>query len=187
MSVEWRPVVGYEECYAVSDEGFVVRTATYGRRPKPCWKPCKPRVKKGYLAFHLCKDGIDKDVLGHIMVWRAFFGDVPAGLEINHINSKRGDNGLGNLELMTRSENVAYAFSHNGRPPANNPKYGSDNAGAKLTEADIPKIMAMHRSGMFQKDIGKTFNVTGVLIGKIVRGETWRHVSRHAISDYVSA
>lgn len=180
MSVEWRPVVGYEECYAVSDEGFVVRTATYGRDPKPCWKPKTPRLKRGYSAFHLSKDGVKKDVLGHLMVWNAFFGPIPDGFEINHINSRRNENGVGNLELMTRAENAAYAFSHNGRPPANNPSPGSLNGNAKITEDDIPKIMAMHRSGMFQKDIGKIFGVSQPLIGYIVRGEAWRHVSRQA-------
>lgn len=181
MSVEWRPVVGYEECYAVSDEGFVVRTATYGRCPKPCWKPVAPRIKKhGYVAFHLSKDGVAKDVSGHRIVWKAFFGEIPEGLVTNHINSKRSENGLGNLELLTQSENVAYGFSHNGRPAPNNPSYGSKQGLSKLTETDIPKIMEMHRSGAFRTDIAKVFGVTGVAIGLIVRGKTWRHVSRHA-------
>lgn len=180
MSVEWRPVVGYEECYAVSDEGFVVRTATYGRCPRPCWKPIAPRVKRhGYVSFHLCKDGVRKDIPGHQITWKAFFGDIPKGLQINHINSKRTENGLGNLELMTPSENVAYAFSHNGRKPANNPSPGSKCGMSKLVEADIPKIMSMHRSGKFLTEIGKTFGVTAEAIGSIVRGKTWRHVSRH--------
>lgn len=178
MSVEWRPVVGYEECYAVSDEGFVVRTATYGRFPRPRWKPVTPRLKKGYLVFHLCKDGVRKDVPGHQITWKAFFGEVPEGFEINHINSKRGENGLGNIELMTRSENAAYAFSHNGRKPSNNFSHGSKSGMSKLVEADIPKIMEMHRSGMFQTDIAKLFNMTGTNINSIVRGKTWRHVSR---------
>jgi hypothetical protein len=180
MSVEWRPVVGYEECYAVSDEGFVVRTATYGRCPKPRWKPCKPRMKKGYAIFHLCKDGDDKDIPGHQITWKAFFGEIPEGLQINHINSKRSENGLGNLELMTGSENVAYSFSHNGRPAPNNPSPGSKHGLAKMTETDIPKIMTMHRSGMFLTHIAKLFSVTPEAIGAIVRGKTWRHVSRHA-------
>lgn len=183
MSVEWRPVVGYEECYAVSDEGFVVRTATYGKRPQPRWKPVKPRVKKGYLVFHLCKDGVRKDVPGHQITWKAFFGEIPEGLVINHINSKRGENGLGNLELMTQSENVAYGFSHNGRPAPNNPSFGSKQGLSKLIESDIPKIMEMHRSGMFLNEIARRFGVTGNNIGSIVKGRTWRHVSRQVAID----
>lgn len=176
MTTEWLPAYGYEGCYAVSDEGFVMRTATYGANPKPRWKPVTPRLKHGYLVFHLCQDGIRKDVLGHRLVWETFFGPVPKGLEINHISSIRSENGLHNLELMTRSENAAYAFQTNGRPPANNPSFGSRNGGAKLTESAIPKICEMHRSGMLQTEIAKVYGVTGVLIGKIVRREIWRHV-----------
>lgn len=178
MDGNWRPLVGYEECYAISDEGLCARTATYGRHPKPKWKLLAKRIKKksGYLTFHLCKDGKRVDALAHIMVWETFRGPVPPGLELNHKNSIRCDPRLDNLELMTRSENAAYAFTSNNRPAPNNPSPGSKNGSAKLTEADIPKIFEMHRNGMYQREIAKFFGVSQPLIGMIIRREKWRHV-----------
>lgn len=178
MMTEFRPVVGYEDCYVISDDGQVVRILTYGRNPKSRWKPCAHRVKKGgYVTFHLCKDGVRKDPLAHRLVWEAFCGPIPDGLEINHINCIRSDNRLGNLELMTKSENTAYAFSHNGRPPANNPSPGSKHGMAKLTESDIPIIRKLAADGATLVRIGTMFGVTPENIGAIVHGKIWRHVA----------
>lgn len=124
----------------------------------------------------MCKGGIRKYRLAHRMVWEAFVGPIPDGLETNHKDSNRTNAGLSNLELMTRAQNVAYEFSHNGRKPANNPSPGSRNGSSKLTEADIPRIIAMHHSGVRQKDIGALYGVSQRAISLITRREKWKHV-----------
>lgn len=177
MTERWKPIPGYEDCYSVSDQGRCARTATYGVNPKPKWKLVAIRIKRGgYATFHLCKDGERKDPLAHRLIWVAFNGAIPDGLEINHKNSIRSDNRLANLELMSRSENCAYGFRMNNRPPPNNPSPGSKNGSAKLSEADIPKIRAMALTGKYQYEIAKIFGVSQPLIGKIVRRMLWAHV-----------
>lgn len=176
MTTEYRPVIGYEGCYVISDDGQVIRMATYGSKPRQCWKPLALRPKHGYITFHLCKNGIRKDPLAHILVWEAFCGPIPDGLEINHIDCVRSNNRLGNLELMTKAENAAYAYSHNGRLPVNNPSPGSKHGMAILTESDIPTIRLMAKSGQSLTMIAKVYGVVPQTIGYVVRGNSWRHV-----------
>lgn len=44
--------------------------------------------------------------LGHRVIWEMLKGDIPDGLEIDHINRIRDDNRIENLRLVTRLENM---------------------------------------------------------------------------------
>lgn len=46
-----------------------------------------------------------KGKLEHRIVWEAFFGEIPDNMEIDHINTKRDDNRLDNLRLVTHQQN----------------------------------------------------------------------------------
>lgn len=41
----------------------------------------------------------------HRFIWEAFNGEIPEGMEIDHINTNRSDNRLENLRLVSSSEN----------------------------------------------------------------------------------
>jgi hypothetical protein len=45
------------------------------------------------------------------LVWEAFNGPIPDRLEVNHRNGNKRDNRLENLELVTRSQNMAHAYA----------------------------------------------------------------------------
>ena len=45
------------------------------------------------------------------LVWNTFNGDIPEGMEIDHINTVRDDNRLSNLRLVTHKENCRNARS----------------------------------------------------------------------------
>ena len=49
----------------------------------------------------------------HRMVWEGFNGEIPFGMEINHINHDPHDNRLENLELITHKENYIKARHKN--------------------------------------------------------------------------
>lgn len=40
------------------------------------------------------------------LVWETFYGKIPSGLEIDHMNRKRGDDRLCNLRLVTHAQNA---------------------------------------------------------------------------------
>ena len=64
---------------------------------------------KGYQKCNLYdKDGKIKNVRVHRMIWMAFNGEIPKGMEINHKNEVRNDNRLENLELLSHKQNLLY-------------------------------------------------------------------------------
>lgn len=48
-------------------------------------------------------------ILVHRLVWLAFNGEIPQGLEIDHIDQNKHNNRLDNLQVATHSENVKKA------------------------------------------------------------------------------
>lgn len=101
----WRPVVGFEGDYEVSDHGNL-RSLKYGKvRPLRTylWGP-------GYLYCQLSKDGKSSPFSVHRLVALAFLG-MPDGDrdEINHIDGDKLNNHVSNLEWCTRLQNMRHA------------------------------------------------------------------------------
>lgn len=100
---EWRPIKNYE-IYQASNFGRI-RSLKDGK--VKILKPIKS--KNDYLRVCLCKNGIVKTFYVHRLVWEAFNGKIPEGMEINHINEDKTDNRYPeNLNLMTHKENMRY-------------------------------------------------------------------------------
>ena len=59
----------------------------------------------GYYQIVLSKQSIRKSYKVHRLIWLAFYGSIPEGYEVNHINEIKTDNRLLNLNLMTHKEN----------------------------------------------------------------------------------
>lgn len=57
--------------------------------------------------------GLNKKFLVHRVVWEAFNGEIPKGLEINHIDTNPSNNSLENLELISHSDNCKKANHKN--------------------------------------------------------------------------
>lgn len=97
------PILGYEELYWVSNCGRI-KSLNYNRTGKE--KILRPGKARGYLLACLYRDGKEQRLLVHRIVWEAFNGPIPEGMQVNHINEDKTDNRLENLNLMTRKENV---------------------------------------------------------------------------------
>lgn len=73
-----------------------------------------------------------KIVYVHRMVYEAFKGEIPEGMEIDHIDRNKHNNNPDNLRVVTRAENnknrVPYSFS---RPPSSILSYISSDFGKK--------------------------------------------------------
>ena len=99
----WKPVVGYEELYEVSDMGNV-RSLKFGKQKilKP-WKD-----GGGYLKINLCKDGHVKKFKVHRLVAEAFIQN-PNNLDtVNHKDEVKTNNVASNLEWMSQKDNNNY-------------------------------------------------------------------------------
>ena len=100
---ECRPVSEYIGFYDASNYGRI-RSMWYGK--VRIMKPVKN--SKGYLYVGLRKDGKMKKFYVHRIVYEAFNGEIPEGMQVNHINEIKTDNSLWNLNLMSCKENINY-------------------------------------------------------------------------------
>lgn len=99
----WIDVVGYEGLYQVNGKGEV-KSLNYRNTGKEkimrTWKN-----NKGYLYVDLCKNCKYERFLVHRLVYEAFYGKIPAGMEIDHIDTNRQNNSVENLRCVTHKEN----------------------------------------------------------------------------------
>jgi len=74
-----------------------------------------PKMAGKYLAISFNNTFTErktKNVRVHRLVWMAYNGLIPEGMQINHINTNKMDNSLVNLELTTPKENVQHSIKH---------------------------------------------------------------------------
>ena len=97
---EWRPVVGYEGLYEVSNTGFVRRVSDL--------MVFKLSDLKGYCIVRLRKDGKGKSYLVHRLVAQAFIPNPLNLPQVNHIDENKKNNNIDNLEWCTAKYNANY-------------------------------------------------------------------------------
>lgn len=100
----WKDIEGYP--YEVSSEGRV-RSLKTGRIMQP-WV-----LRTGYLQVGLTLNGNRKRFLVHRLVASAFIENTEGKDFVNHINSRKDDNTVGNLEWVTKSENQIHYHENN--------------------------------------------------------------------------
>lgn len=106
----WKYITNYEGIYQASNLGRVKSLERIGARGnKRKEKILKPKLtRNGYYLIELYKNSNGKFYLVHRLVWEAFNGQIPEGLQVNHINEIKTDNRLSNLNLMTHKENINF-------------------------------------------------------------------------------
>lgn len=174
MTEQWRPVLGYEGVYDASDLGRVRRVVTRGGNPTE--KINRPGMRRGYDNFTLSFEGVTRTFCAHRLIWEAFNGAIPEGLQINHRNGDKRDNRLANLEVCTPSENTLHAVRVLKRPWTVPPhKPGSANGRAKLSEDDVREIRRLRADeGWSQQKLADRFGVHQTGISALLRGVSWR-------------
>lgn len=170
---EWRPVIGFETHYEVSNMGNVRSidrllknrngfTLMPGRR-------LKPRCNRGgYLMVALSKDNKVKACTIHRLVAAAFHGS--SDLTVNHRNHDKLDNRAENLEYMTFAENYEDMIS------ADLNVKGESHHRAKLTEEKVRLMRRLRSEGVKLAALAKRFQVTETMVSLIVRRKNWTHI-----------
>lgn len=96
---EWRDIPDFDGLYQISNNGTVLNIKR-GTVLKQQISNC------GYVRVCLSKNGQPKKYSVHRLVWSAFNGEIPEGMQINHINEDKLDNRLVNLNMLTPQENL---------------------------------------------------------------------------------
>jgi hypothetical protein len=169
----WKPVVGYEDHYAVSNRGRVRRIkpakgALLGRclTPHPTYK--------GYLLvkFSINSKSHSKSVAR--LVAKAFIPNPENKPEVNHKDGIKIHNSVRNLEWVTTKENINHAVKTGLRL---GPR-GVLHADCKLTEKQVLEIRekAKTRKHGFVSRTAKEYGVVHQLISAIIHRRIWKHI-----------
>lgn len=117
----WKDIVGYEDCYEVSDLGrvqskdHVVPCKGGTRLVKGKLKKLFPN-RKGYLITTLSKENKLATFTVHQLVAQAFLPGFQKGTELNHKDGVKANNAISNLEISDPSHNQFHAV-RNGLVP----------------------------------------------------------------------
>lgn len=113
LTERWKPVVGYEDHYSVSNLGRIRRDkqsrgAQAGYILKQSFLGKK--IKFHYFKVSLVKNGVQTTHLVHQLVAYAFLGSKPSPKHcVNHIDGNKQNNQPSNLEYLTLAENNKHA------------------------------------------------------------------------------
>lgn len=119
MEEIWKTIDGFE-AYQVSNLGKVRSLDRYGNTGYGI-RLYKGRILRpgkssgGYLTVVLYKDNKPSTFKVHRLVWQAFKGQIPEGMQVNHIDEDKSNNSLNNLNLMTPKENINWGTGNERR------------------------------------------------------------------------
>ena len=175
MTEEWKPVVGWEGFYEVSDHGRVRRlersvTDSVGRVRVYPEVILNGRVDSlGYHRHKLRRAPRKAEPKTHQLVAWTFLGPQPKGLDICHNDGNKLNNRLGNLRYDTRKGNSADRVLH-----------GTDFAGAKnpaavLTEGQVRLVRRLKGKGC-NAALAEAWGVSTTSLYYIQNGKSWRHL-----------
>lgn len=106
----WKGVLGLENYYEVSDKGRIRSVARRDRRGQ--LRKSKILKPNGRYLGASCSiyGGRPFRLVVHTEVMKAFVGERPEGMVVNHINGNKHDNRLSNLEYTTPKGNNEHAL-----------------------------------------------------------------------------
>lgn len=156
----WKPVVGFEGYYEVSNKGKVMSldriiTCKAGGTYVKKGKMLKLHNSRGYVDVHLVRGDKTQTVKVHRLVADAFIPNPNNLPEINHKDEVRNNNDVNNLEWCTKKYNMNYGTRNERAGKAiskalkgkyvgeNSPVFGrhhTEEAKAKNRDAHVGKI-----------------------------------------------
>lgn len=159
---EWRPLLGFDKPYAISDVGRIMRLEDGKRGVTRAGQYLKPYVTPlGYYYVSLMCGGTRKKYTIHALIARAFIGPRPDGCEVNHIDKNKGNNTPSNLEYVTRRQNLLYSYDD---------IYCSWARPRKVTDAQIADMAALYKSGRYlQREIASMYGISQSRVSVLIR------------------
>lgn len=177
----WKPVVGYEGFYEVSNLGRVRSLDRYVSL-RNRWGDIRERRYKGKLLVPFLHKGyphvaVRKGSAGlvqqsvHRMVLEAFVGECPPRMEACHNDGNRRNAALSNLRWDTRANNHADKIKHGTH------LRGTANPQSKFTERDIEVVFDLRRRGLTHAAIAAKIGMSSTHVSNVLNGKRWGHYS----------
>ena len=169
----WKAVLGFEAMYEVSTRGEVrslPRLDSRGSQWRGKLIKSHPQKPYGYHSITLSRAGKGYKRWVHRLVLEAFKGVAPAGLQSCHRDGDSANNYVRNLYWGTGVQNAADKRRHGTH------LQGSQVIGSKFTEADIRRIMELHKEGCSYTQIHTMIGASIAHISNIINGKVWKHL-----------
>lgn len=165
----WRDVPGWGGIYSVSSLGRVrseerTRQTCNGSIRTYRQRLISAYTKNGYPAVDLKDSGRVSKEYVHRLVCRAYHGEPEANHEVAHGDGNKANPAAINLRWATREENLADRREHGTHRTRDN------YAHAKIRSWDLRRIRDLSASGMTASAIARQYNVTAVLISRLLKG-----------------
>lgn len=169
---EWKPVVGYEGLYSVSNLGRVAGHCGSRWRNQP--RVMSPGLKQnGYLKVSIGPKYESENRYIHRLVLQHFGPPAGGKTDVNHIDGNKLNNRIENLEWATRSENMQHAM-RTGLWTS----LGARNPMAKITPDDVRAIRLLYSPHKRNaREVAERFSISPASVTGIYRGDRWAHVA----------
>ena len=105
---KWKTPLGFHGTYLISDKGRVMRTGP-GRGATPGAILRHTKTHDGYHTVALRHGGEYHRRYVHVLVGEAFICERVGSMQFNHIDGKKDNNRLSNLEAVTPKQNMEHA------------------------------------------------------------------------------
>lgn len=179
----WKPVVGYEGLYEISNKGrlkglsreYQVKcrwgSLVSKKMPEKLYKPYM--TEQGYWATFLFNQG-RKHVSIHRLVATAFCENPDNKPHVNHKDSNRLNNTTENLEFCTHQENMIHGYKYGNKTiPLT---IGSNNGRALVSELVVIEIRKLYKEGSRPLELQKKYNMTRGALEGIIYNKNWKHL-----------
>jgi len=154
----WKPVVGYEDYYEVSNFGNVRRKKS-GRLRRIDFATIYPTIL-------LSVGGKHKTYRVHRLVAKAFLPPVEGKTHVNHKDGNHRNNRVDNLEWCAQDENNLHSYRVLKRKPS---MLGKTAPNRKVKDEDVRKFYELNISGVTTDAIGVMYGICGSTIRKHIR------------------
>lgn len=165
----WRPVVGYEGCYEISNLGnmrSLTRTVMRGGLLALIQGlPLRLKVNKsGYLYVNISKVSKSKTFVVHRIVAKAFLPNPQNLPVVNHVDFNVKNNAASNLEWCSVGDNVRHAIHNN--------RFGTQ----RLTIVQVLEIRDAYKAGDKPAALAALYDIGVRHVWRIGTGRSYAHV-----------
>lgn len=151
-----KQVKGYEGFYEVDKFGNVYSMDRYDGRANRKGRKLKIDLNSAnYARVTLSKAGKTKRFFVHRLVYEAYYGEIPKGFQVHHIDENKLNNSINNLKLVTQREN-----NHLSR----------EALGYKLTQSDVDEI---RKSDLTTREVSNKYGISTRHALRIIKNERW--------------
>jgi hypothetical protein len=169
-NVIWKPVVGYESKYEISNTG-IVRSLNFNKT-KAIVIMKEQTDRYGYSRIGLSGVGKQKYTQVHRIVALAFIINTENLSCVNHIDGNKKNNNVTNLEWCSNIDNLSHALK------TGLMKHGEKHGMAKLTIEQVIEIKLEIKkpNHLSQHKLAKKYGVSRGTISGIIYGKNWINV-----------